>query len=49
MRNISGVHIRPIVEAQATEEPVIAENPPQPITEAIATPPGTRVSQTRAA
>ncbi len=41
--------MRPIAAAQATEEPVIAENPPHPTTDAAATPPGTRVIQSRAA
>lgn len=49
MRSISGVQILPMVEAQAMDEPVIAEKPPQPMTEAMATPPGRRVSQTLAA
>jgi hypothetical protein len=49
MRSISGEQMRPMVDAQAMEDPVMAENPPQPTTEAIATPPGTLASQTRAA
>jgi hypothetical protein len=49
MRNISGAQMRPMVDAQAMDDPVIAENPPQPITDAIATPPGSLVSQTLAA
>jgi hypothetical protein len=35
------------VAAQATDEPVIAENPPQPKIDAIARPPGIRPSSTR--
>ncbi len=38
-----------MVEAQAMEEPEIAEKPPQPTTLAMATPPGIFASQTRAA
>lgn len=48
-RNISGIAMRPMAAAQATDDPVIAENPPHPITEAIATPPGNLASHKRAA
>ena len=48
-RSISGIAMRPMAAAQATDEPVIAANPPHPITEAIATPPGSLVSHNRAA
>ncbi len=47
--SISGVQIRPIAAAQATLEPVIAENPPQPRMDAMASPPGSLANQTRAA
>ena len=48
-RNISGVQIRPIVEAHAMLEPVMAEKPPQPTIEATATPPLWRNNQIFAA
>ena len=41
--------MRPIVEAQAIDDPEMAENPPHPSTDAIATPPRTGRSQTAAA
>ena len=41
--------MRPMVDAQAMELPEMAEKPPQPTTDAMATPPGTRTSQIRAA
>ena len=49
MRSISGTQMRPMVEAQAMDDPEMAENPPQPSTDAIATPPGSCRSQTAAA
>ena len=41
----TGTQKRPTVDAQAIDESVMAEKPPQPRTEAAATPPGRRVSQ----
>lgn len=38
-----------MVDAQAMDEPEMAENPPQPTTDAMATPPGIFASHTRAA
>ena len=43
--SISGTAMRPIAAAQATEEPVTAENPAAPPTEAMARPPGNAESQ----
>ena len=41
--------MRPMVDAQAMDDPEIAEKPAQPISEATLTPPGTPRSQTLAA